>query len=114
MVAQMGRYCDRQIVPEGWIRASTVPSAPTPEGEQQYGLHWWMPADARPGEVFAHGIYGQYIYIDRTRDAVIVVTSADRSFREEGVGAANIAALRSIAAALRARLVSARGCAMIA
>ena len=100
MVAQMGRYQGQQIVPEDWIRASTLPSAPTPEGERQYGLHWWMPADARPGEVFAHGIYGQYIYIDRVRDAVIVVTSADRGFREAGVGKANIAALRSIAAAL--------------
>ena len=77
-----------------------MPSAPTPEGALQYGLHWWMPADAREGEFYAHGIYGQYIYIDRTRDAVIVVTSADRGFREDGVREANIDALRSIVAAL--------------
>ncbi|HAW46632.1 MAG TPA: 6-aminohexanoate hydrolase [Roseovarius sp.] len=100
MVAKMGRYGGQQIVPTGWIAASTVPSAPTPEGALQYGLHWWMPADAREGEFYAHGIYGQYIYIDRTRDAVIVVTSADRGFREDGVREANIDALRSIVAAL--------------
>ncbi|RXV64930.1 6-aminohexanoate hydrolase [Roseovarius sp. A46] len=100
MVAKMGRYGGQQIVPTGWIAASTEPSAPTPEGALQYGLHWWMPADAREGEFFAHGIYGQYIYIDRARDAVIVVTSADRGFREPGVGERNIDALRSIVAAL--------------
>ncbi|WP_104017337.1 serine hydrolase domain-containing protein [Roseovarius nitratireducens] len=100
MVAKMGRYGGQQIVPTGWIAASTVPSAPTPEGALQYGLHWWMPADARDGEFYAHGIYGQYIYIDRARDVVIVVTSADRGFRKDGVREANIDALRSIAAAL--------------
>ncbi len=100
MVAKMGRYGGQQIVPTGWIAASTVPSAPTPEGALQYGLHWWMPADARDGEFYAHGIYGQYIYIDRAREAVIVVTSADRGFREDGVREANIDALRSIVGAL--------------
>lgn len=100
MVADMGRYAGRQIVPANWLAASTVPSAPTPEGELQYGLHWWMPADARDGEFYAHGIYGQYIYVDRARDAVIVVTSADRGFREDGVREANIEALRRLARAL--------------
>ncbi|KNX41805.1 6-aminohexanoate-dimer hydrolase [Roseovarius tolerans] len=100
MVEQMGRYQGRQVVPEDWIRASTTPSAPTPEGALKYGYQWWMPQDARDGEVFGHGIYGQYIYIDRARDAVIVVTSADRGFREPGVKTGNIAMLRRIAAAL--------------
>jgi CubicO group peptidase (beta-lactamase class C family) len=59
-----------------------------------------MPSDAHSGEVFGHGIYGQYIYIDRARDAVIVVTSADRGFREPGVKEGNIEILRRIAAAL--------------
>ncbi|GAW33969.1 6-aminohexanoate-dimer hydrolase [Roseovarius sp. A-2] len=100
MVEQMGRYRGQQIVPEDWIKASTTPSAPTPEGALQYGYQWWMPEDAQAGEVFGHGIYGQYIYIDRARDAVIVVTSADRGFREPGVKTGNIAMLRRIAAAL--------------
>jgi len=100
MVAQMGRYGGGQVVPADWIAASTVPSAPTGQGELQYGLHWWMPADAREGEFYAHGIYGQYIYVDRARDAVIVVTAADRGFREPGVKEANIDILRRIAAAL--------------
>jgi len=100
MVEQMGRDQGRQIVPEDWIRTSTTPSAPTAEGALQYGYQWWMPADARAGEVFGHGIYGQYIYIDRARDAVVVVTSADRGFRQPGIKTGNIAMLRRIAAAL--------------
>jgi len=100
MVARMGRHEGQQIVPADWIAASTEPSAPTPKGALRYGLHWWMPADAREGEFYAHGIYGQYIYVDRARDAVIVVTAADRGFREDGVQEANIDALRSLAEAL--------------
>lgn len=100
MVARMGRHGGVQIVPEDWIAASTTPSAPTEPGKLQYGYHWWMPSDAHSGEVFGHGIYGQYIYIDRARDAVIVVTSADRGFREPGVKEGNIEILRRIAAAL--------------
>lgn len=100
MVAQMGRYNGQQIVPADWIAASTVPSTPTPAGEPQYGLHWWMPEDAHEGEFYAHGIYGQYIYVDRFSDVVIVVTAADRAFRDPGVRDANIKALRSIVSAL--------------
>ena len=58
-----------------------------------------MPADARAGEFYAHGIYGQYIYVDRARDVVIVVTAADRQFREDGVHEANVAMMRRIAEA---------------
>lgn len=100
MAANLGHYNGQQIVPEDWMRAATTPTAPTAPGDLQYGFQWWMPSDARPGEVFGHGIYGQYIYIDRARDVVIVVTSADRAFREPGVERDNIAVLRQIAGAL--------------
>jgi len=100
MVAHMGRHGDRQVVPQDWIAASTTPSAPTPEGGLKYGYQWWMPSDARAGEVFGHGIYGQYLYIDRASDAVIVVTAADRRFRAPGVASDNIAMLRRIIGAL--------------
>lgn len=100
MAANLGRYNGQQVVPKDWMRAATTPTAPTAPGDLQYGFQWWMPADARPGEFFGHGIYGQYIYIDRARDVVIVATSADRAFREPGVKHDNIAVLRQIAGAL--------------
>jgi CubicO group peptidase (beta-lactamase class C family) len=59
-----------------------------------------VPVGAPEGVFFARGIYGQYIYIDQARDVVIVVTGADRQFREDGVHEANVAMMRRIAEAL--------------
>lgn len=100
MIAQDGAYGGRQVVPADWIEASTAPSAPTEPGRIGYGFQWWIPVGAKPGEVLGRGIYGQYLYIDRDRDVVIVVTAADRGFREPGVNDANIEMMRAIADSL--------------
>ena len=97
MIANNGTWNGQQIVPQDWIAASTAPSAPTESGNQQYGYQWWMPSDARPGEFFARGIYGQYIYIDQPRNIVIVTNGADRGFRNFGVNRENIKMFRAIA-----------------
>ncbi len=76
-----------QIVPRDWVAASTVPTAPHLEpGDNPasfwtfgYGYHWWIPEDPQD-EFLAIGIWGQYIYVDRARDVVIVKTSADYDF----------------------------------
>lgn len=83
----------RGIVPAGWIAESTAASAP---GGAAYGYQWWLPEEARPGEVYGRGVYGQYLWIDRNARVVIAVNAADRRFREPGVNAANIAMFRSI------------------
>ena len=100
MIAQEGRLGDRQIVPEDWLAESLAPSAPTAPGQQGYGYQWWSAPDARQGEVYARGVYGQYIYIDMARDVVIVVTAADRRFREKGRHDAAMAVFRAISDAL--------------
>jgi len=100
MYLQDGRWNGRQIVPADWVRASTVASAPTDAGATQYGYQWWLPADARDGEFFARGIYGQYIYVNRPLGVVIAVNAADRKFREPGVHDQNIAMFRRIAESL--------------
>ncbi len=97
MVAAEGAWNGRQIVPAEWVEAMTTRQAADGAG---YGFQWWLPADAGPGEVFAHGIYGQYIWIDRVRDIVIAVNAADRGFEEPGVDDENLAMLRAIADAL--------------
>ncbi len=99
MILQDGEWQGRQVVPADWIRESTAASAPTEPGRTGYGYQWWMPADATEGEFFGRGIYGQYLYIDRQKGVVIVVTAADRGFRDPGVHEANIDMLRAIAAA---------------
>ena len=100
MVLEGGQANGRQIVSAAWIDESLQASAPTAAGREGYGYQWWLPADARPGEVFARGVYGQYIYIDRARGVVIAMNAADRSFREPGVHGANLAMFRRIAEAL--------------
>lgn len=100
MFANGGRAQGRQIVPEPWVSTSTTPSAPTEQGAIGYGYQWWIPIGSEPGQFLAQGVYGQYIYVDRTRDVVIVTTAADRSFREPGVGDQNIAIFRRIAESL--------------
>lgn len=93
LVVQGGLWEGRQIVPEGWIDASTVASAP---GGVGYGLQWWLADGARPGEVYGRGVYGQYLWIDRAREVVIAVNAADRRFREPGVNAGTVALFRRI------------------
>jgi CubicO group peptidase (beta-lactamase class C family) len=92
-VAQDGVWEGRQIVPADWIAQSTIASAP---GGAGYGYQWWLAADARPGEVYGRGVYGQYLWIDRDRQVVIAVNAADRRFAEPGVHEGNVALFRSI------------------
>ena len=100
MFRRGGEWNDTQIVPADWVTQSTRPSATTAPGAEQYGYQWWIAPDAPAGEYFGRGIYGQYIYIDRDNGVVIAVNSADRSFRQDGVHAANIDMFRAIAAAM--------------
>ena len=97
LVVQDGMWRGAQLVPGGWIAESTAASAP---GGALYGYQWWLPPDAAPGEVYARGIYGQYIWIDRDRRVVIAVNAADRDFRAPGVRDPVIAMFRAIAASL--------------
>jgi len=97
LVAQRGRWGERQLVPSDWIAESTNASAP---GGVGYGYQWWLAPDARPGEVYGRGVYGQFLWIDRDADVVIAVNAADRRFREPGVLEGNIEMLRAIVRAV--------------
>jgi len=97
MYAQGGQWNGKQVVPEEWVQASTSPTAPTADGQIGYGYQWWIPVGAAEGEYMARGIYGQYIYVDTTRDVVIATNAADRKFREAGVSDQNIEIFREIA-----------------
>ncbi len=97
LVAQGGEWEGQQIVPAEWIAESTVASAP---GGVGYGYQWWLPSGAEPGEVYARGVYGQFLWIDRDREVAIAVNSADRAFRQPGVIDSNIAMFRAIARGL--------------
>ncbi|WP_278923395.1 serine hydrolase domain-containing protein [Pseudophaeobacter profundi] len=97
MIEQQGHYNGQQVVPRDWVAVSTAASAPTKPGKIGYGYQWWIPVGAHDGEFLARGVYGQYIYIDQTRNVVIVSTAADRKFRDPGVSAANVEMFRKLA-----------------
>tara|TARA_R110002049_G_scaffold29972_5_gene102149 strand:- start:21906 stop:23069 length:1164 start_codon:yes stop_codon:yes gene_type:complete len=97
MYAQKGQWNGKQMVPADWVAASTIPTAPTAEGEIGYGYQWWVPQGAAAGEYMARGVYGQYIYVDTARNVVIATNAADRKFRDAGVNDENIAIFREIA-----------------
>ena len=100
MFAQGGVWQGKRIVPADWVAASTTPSAPTAPDQTGYGLQWWIPRGAEPGVFMARGIYGQYIYIDTTRNVVIATNAADRQFRDTGVSQQNENIFRLIASSL--------------
>ena len=94
-----GVWNGQQIVPADWVVASTTPNAPTAAGDLQYAYQWWAPKDARQGEFFGVGVYGQYVYVNRPQGVVVAVNSSDRLFKEDGVTDGNIAMFRQIAEA---------------
>ncbi|MEP3348043.1 MAG: serine hydrolase [Litoreibacter sp.] len=100
MFLQRGQLNGQQIVPADWVDASTKATAPTAPNAIGYGFQWWIPKGADEGEFMARGVYGQYIYINRTLGVVIATNAADRNFRNAGVGDENVAMFRAIAAAL--------------
>lgn len=57
-----------RVLPEGWIRESTLPSAAT----ERYGMYWWL----RPnGRYFASGVFGQHIEIAPAERTVVAIQS---------------------------------------
>ena len=78
-----GRWNGAQLVPAAWVHASVTPDAPhlTPEAKAEdpfpvgYGYQWWIPAGDE-GEFSAIGVYNQFIFVNPSRDLVIVKLSA--------------------------------------
>ena len=93
-----GRWADDPVLDPTWIEATCVPgreflrpgrlpsSITTHAG---FGMHWW-PLDDAGRRVTADGSRGQFCYVDRDRDVVVVKTSqwpyddawADRQYRD--------------------------------
>lgn len=68
-----------RVLPEGWVHEATAPREIAGK-RLDYGYMWW-PVAARDGSFAdgafsARGIFGQYIYINPTRQLVVVVLSA--------------------------------------
>ena len=85
--ANGGRWRGQQLVPEAWVYASTHPDGahvtPGPRRNSAhdlgYGYQWWIP-ESTEGEFLAVGVYNQFIYVNPTRNTVIVKHSANPHF----------------------------------
>lgn len=99
LILQGGTWQGREIVPATWVSEMTAESAPG--ALPRYGYQWWLPDDGSPGEVYARGVYGQYLWIDRDSGVVIAVNAADTGFLDPGVHDANIEMMRAIVEAVR-------------
>lgn len=81
LVAQRGRWCDRQILPAAWIEQMLAPSPTNP----QYGYLWWLNrggarhASAPASSVFAMGAGSNIIWIDPEHAMVTVLRWIDKA-----------------------------------
>jgi CubicO group peptidase (beta-lactamase class C family) len=106
-----GRWHGNQVVPEGWVSASTAADAPhlqpgrpivgTHRFDFGYGYQWWLPAGGS-GDFSAIGVYNQFVYVDPASESVIVKLSANRTYGTTDDESTNrehetIAFLRSVA-----------------
>jgi CubicO group peptidase (beta-lactamase class C family) len=105
-----GVWNGRQVVPADWVQAPVTSDArhlqpgsihSVPFG---YAYQWWVPAGER-GEFLAAGVYNQFVYVDPSREVVIVKLSASRRYGTTMTEATNrqvesVALFRAIAASL--------------
>ena len=81
---QDGYWLGEPVIPKDWVRESTRDSAPASKDDGMgYAYQWWVPKRAND-EFFAIGVYGQYIYINRVANMVVVKNSAHTGFRSDG------------------------------
>jgi CubicO group peptidase (beta-lactamase class C family) len=76
-----GRWEGRQVVPGGYVWASTQLQS-RPPGPAKYGYHWWVISQDEPHGFFARGFGGQYLLVLPSLDLVVVIT-CDEAFRPD-------------------------------
>jgi CubicO group peptidase (beta-lactamase class C family) len=64
-----GNWNGRQIVSEKWVAESTKVDT-TAGSADYYQYQWWLPS--KTGDFNAEGILGQYIYVNPSKNVVIV------------------------------------------
>lgn len=85
LFAEAGRVDGVEVVPADWVTRATGGSGalgPNPV----YAYHWWTGAPDgtafEPGQFMALGNFGQYVFVDATRDLVVVRLGDDYGTRE--------------------------------
>jgi len=74
---QRGRWHDRKIISDSWIREATRSHVERTINHDHYGYFWWVKADDFPGMFEAVGRGGQRINVWPAKDLVIVFTGGE-------------------------------------
>ncbi|MCP4725742.1 MAG: hypothetical protein GY863_11935 [bacterium] len=73
LVQNNGSFGGNQVVPSEWIEESTRNQVPCrEENEYGYGYFWWVPGQT---DIAAIGYAGQYIYLYRDHNAIVIATT---------------------------------------
>lgn len=99
-----GSYNGEQILPREWVKDSMDVSAEysRPGANQDaynvigYGYQWWVP-EGNQDEFMAIGVYGQWIYVNPSKQVIVVKTSADPDFMSEGYELKHVEFFRAVA-----------------
>ena len=81
-----GRWDGVQVVPAGYVRASTQRQSHPPAGAAPldgYGYQWWVTSDHGHPSFLAHGLGGQFIQVIPDLDLVVVITSDAENGRDD-------------------------------
>jgi CubicO group peptidase (beta-lactamase class C family) len=72
-----GRWDGVQVVPAGYVRASTQPQSQPPPGApfDGYGYQWWVTSEHGHPSFLAVGYGGQFVQVVPDLDLVVVITS---------------------------------------
>jgi CubicO group peptidase (beta-lactamase class C family) len=72
-----GAANSQQVVPSSWVRESCVPKTTSRfDAGREYGYGWWIDEVGGHRTCYAWGYGGQYIFVFRDLDAVVVTTSS--------------------------------------
>jgi CubicO group peptidase (beta-lactamase class C family) len=71
-----GAVYGRQVIPRRWVEVSTVPLTRSPISGQAYGYGWWFRNLGGHDTFYAWGFGGQFIFVVKDLDLVVVTTSA--------------------------------------
>lgn len=99
-----GNYNGEQILDKQWVKDSLdISEAYSKPGANHdaynaigYGYQWWVP-EGNQGEFMAIGVYGQWIYVNPSKQIIIVKTSADPNFMEKRYELKHVAFFRAVA-----------------
>ncbi len=99
-----GNYNGKQILEKEWIEDTMdIHAKYSKPGANQddnnaigYEYQWWIP-EGNQGEFMAIGVYGQWIYVNPSNNVIIVKTSADPNFTQQGYELKHVEFFREIA-----------------